>query len=127
MTQRGCAQTKRCISRESEADNQADVSRTKENEKRISTRVFLGRAAFANLLFRQRATRWRATLAQLVEQLIRNQQVAGSNPAGGSKKSNRFNRFFNLDTLFVRATAKSLPIRFGFVEQIGIALIDAQQ
>jgi hypothetical protein len=26
----------------------------------------------------------RATLAQLVEQLIRNEQVAGSNPAGGS-------------------------------------------
>jgi hypothetical protein len=30
-----------------------------------------------------------ATLAQLVEQLIRNQQVAGSNPAGGSIKSNK--------------------------------------
>ncbi len=56
--------------------------------------------------------------------LIRNQQVAGSNPAGGSRKSNRFNRFFNLGTLFVRATAKSLPIRFGFVQQIRIALID---
>ena len=27
-----------------------------------------------------------ATLAQLVEQLIRNQQVVGSNPTGGSKK-----------------------------------------
>ena len=26
-----------------------------------------------------------ATLAQLVEQLIRNQQVVGSNPTGGSK------------------------------------------
>jgi hypothetical protein len=32
-----------------------------------------------------------ATLAQLVEQLIRNQQVAGSNPAGGSRKSNKIN------------------------------------
>ena len=30
----------------------------------------------------------RATLAQLVERLIRNQQVAGSTPAGGSIKSN---------------------------------------
>jgi hypothetical protein len=29
----------------------------------------------------------RATLAQLVERLIRNQQVAGSIPAGGSRKS----------------------------------------
>ena len=29
----------------------------------------------------------RATLAQLVERLIRNQQVAGSIPAGGSMKS----------------------------------------
>src|SRR5580692_7917721 len=48
------------------------------------------------------STRRRATLAQLVEQLIRNQQVAGSNPAGGSRKSNRFNKVFNLDTLFVR-------------------------
>ena len=28
-----------------------------------------------------------ATLAQLVEQLIRNQQVAGSSPAGGSIKN----------------------------------------
>ena len=27
-----------------------------------------------------------ATLAQLVEQLIRNQQVVGSNPTGGSNK-----------------------------------------
>ena len=27
-----------------------------------------------------------ATLAQLVEQLIRNQQVVGSNPTGGSRK-----------------------------------------
>jgi hypothetical protein len=30
-----------------------------------------------------------ATLAQSVEQLIRNQQVAGSNPAGGSRKINK--------------------------------------
>jgi hypothetical protein len=29
----------------------------------------------------------KATLAQLVERLIRNQQVAGSTPAGGSIKS----------------------------------------
>jgi hypothetical protein len=30
-----------------------------------------------------------ATLAQLVERLIRNQQVAGSSPAGGSNKINQ--------------------------------------
>ncbi len=35
-----------------------------------------------------------ATLAQLVEQLIRNQQVVGSNPTGGSKKANKVNEFF---------------------------------
>ncbi len=35
----------------------------------------------------------RATLAQLVERLIRNQQVAGSIPAGGS---NQFNPFDSL-------------------------------
>ena len=53
-------------------------------DRRFSSRVFLGAARFANLLFPSRATRCSATLAQLVEQLIRNQQVAGSNPAGGS-------------------------------------------
>jgi hypothetical protein len=31
-------------------------------------------------------TRRQATLAQSVEQLIRNQQVVGSNPTGGSKE-----------------------------------------
>jgi hypothetical protein len=31
-----------------------------------------------------------ATLAQLVEQLIRNQQVVGSNPTGGSKNSSKY-------------------------------------
>ena len=31
----------------------------------------------------------RATLAQSVEQLIRNQQVVGSNPTGGSIKANK--------------------------------------
>jgi hypothetical protein len=35
----------------------------------------------------------RATLAQLVEQLIRNQQVVGSNPTGGSKNSVKFEAF----------------------------------
>jgi hypothetical protein len=34
-----------------------------------------------------------ATLAQLVEQLIRNQQVVGSNPTGGSTKSREFEDF----------------------------------
>jgi hypothetical protein len=32
----------------------------------------------------------RATLAQLVEQLIRNQQVVGSNPTGGCKEIKDF-------------------------------------
>jgi hypothetical protein len=32
----------------------------------------------------------RATLAQLVERLIRNQQVAGSIPAGGSTPTNTY-------------------------------------
>jgi hypothetical protein len=35
----------------------------------------------------------RATLAQSVEQLIRNQQVVGSNPTGGSKKIQGFLSF----------------------------------
>ena len=35
-----------------------------------------------------------ATVAQLVEQLIRNQQVAGSNPASSSKKTNRLSGRF---------------------------------
>ncbi len=35
----------------------------------------------------------RATLAQLVEQLIRNHKVAGSNPAGGSRKPHAENQF----------------------------------
>ena len=118
---------KRCSGRRSDATAKRTCRATKENENQISTGVFLGTATFANLLFRQRATRRRATLAQLVEQLIRNQQVAGSNPAGGSRKSNTFNRFFDLDTLFLRATAKSLPIRFGFVEQIGVVVIDSRQ
>ena len=34
-----------------------------------------------------------ATLAQSVEQLIRNQQVVGSNPTGGSTKSREFEDF----------------------------------
>jgi hypothetical protein len=34
-----------------------------------------------------------ATLAQLVEQLIRNQQVVGSNPTGGSRKLNTGSEF----------------------------------
>jgi hypothetical protein len=33
----------------------------------------------------------RAGVAQLVEQLIRNQQVVGSSPTAGSRKSNKFN------------------------------------
>lgn len=48
-------------------------------------RVFLASLTFANLLFPSQQARRRATLAQLVEQLIRNQQVVGSNPTGGSR------------------------------------------
>ena len=45
---------------------------------------------------KERRRRWNgaeATLAQSVEQLIRNQQVVGSNPTGGSKKPNEFKAF----------------------------------
>jgi hypothetical protein len=35
-----------------------------------------------------------ATLAQSVEQLIRNQQVVGSNPTGGSNKIKDFSTYF---------------------------------
>jgi hypothetical protein len=35
-----------------------------------------------------------ATLAQLVEHLIRNENVAGSNPAGGSSAEKNFRRPF---------------------------------
>jgi hypothetical protein len=83
---------KRCSGRRSDATAKRTCRATKENENQISTGVFLGTATFANLLFRQRATRRRATLAQLVEQLIRNQQVAGSNPAGGSNEFNGLER-----------------------------------
>ena len=56
---------------------------------------------------RQRATRWRATLAQLVEQLIRNQQVAGSNPAGGSKEIKQIQEVFQS----IRCLFERLPNR----------------
>jgi hypothetical protein len=39
-----------------------------------------------------RSSRRYATLAQSVEQLIRNQQVVGSNPTGGSNKSSIINK-----------------------------------
>ena len=54
--------------------------------------------SWANFDFRRRAKRRNtglATLAQLVERLIRNQQVAGSIPAGGS-------RFFKQLTSFLQ-------------------------
>jgi hypothetical protein len=58
--------------------------------------VFLASASFANLQVprRKEAPQWRATLAQLVEQLIRNQQVVGSNPTGGSKEIKQNQRFY---------------------------------
>ena len=55
----------------------------------------------------------KATLAQLVERLIRNQQVAGSIPAGGSMKSitsgrsleNRCSKLFNWPVELILAGA----------------------
>ena len=73
---------------------------------RREPRVFLGGAGFAKLLgrFAERDRAGcpreidngerRATLAQLVEQLIRNQQVVGSNPTGGSKEIKHNQRVF---------------------------------
>ena len=49
-----------------------------------------------------------ATVAQLVEQLIRNQQVAGSSPASSSKKSRKakaFRDFLKRPPCFARANA----------------------
>ncbi len=54
----------------------------------------LGLGIINKLSLREQAA---ATVAQSVEQLIRNQQVAGSSPASSSKKnleSNMFSRFF---------------------------------
>ncbi len=42
-----------------------------------------------------------ATLAQSVEQLIRNQQVVGSNPTGGSRKANKLNGFSGMCDLAI--------------------------
>ena len=49
-----------------------------------STRLLNG---FASVACKLLSSEIRATLAQLVERLIRNQQVAGSTPAGGSRNS----------------------------------------
>ena len=43
---------------------------------------------------REAAAMWDATLAQPVEQLIRNQQVVGSTPTGGSRKSRKDKDFY---------------------------------
>ena len=52
----------------------------------------VGRDGFSAKLYRSGAQRYnlkrKAEVAQLVEQLIRNQQVAGSSPAFGSTKLN---------------------------------------
>ena len=45
---------------------------------------------------------YHATLAQLVEQLIRNQQVGSSNLLGGSKKSRSIERDFSILKKFVQ-------------------------
>jgi hypothetical protein len=55
----------------------------------------------------------RATLAQSVEQLIRNQQVAGSNPAGGSNIQT-----FSLGALEAAACGRHLAVD----GRLGIAL-----
>ena len=50
---------------------------------------------------------YHATLAQLVEQLIRNQQVGSSNLLGGSKKSRSLSGIFCLVVLSLRSSTKS--------------------
>ena len=51
----------------------------------------------------------RAGVAQLVEQLIRNQQVAGSSPAISSKKGSTSSDLFYCITLFCR---RQFPLVF---------------
>ena len=53
-----------------------------------------------------------ATLAQLVEQRIRNAQVEGSNPLSGSKKIRR--KIFRLIFCYVCVKNKSVKICGGF-------------
>ena len=55
--------------------------RTNTSDAWDSRCLFRAAALFATLACLARG----ATLAQLVEQLIRNQQVVGSNPTGGSR------------------------------------------
>src|SRR5579875_4055346 len=52
----------------------------------------------------------KATLAQSVEQLIRNQQVVGSNPTGGSKK---IKGFFPAQLLKIVRGAYLVPLTRG--------------
>jgi hypothetical protein len=52
--------------------------------------------SFIHFALRSLSFQHHATLAQLVEQLIRNEQVVGSTPMGGSRKALVFARAFSL-------------------------------
>ena len=56
-------------------------------------------------------------MAQLVEQLIRNQQVAGPNPASSSKKNSSTFRLENFFIVFFRAEPPTRDERMGIRNQ----------
>ena len=62
-----------------------------------------------------RTARFFATVAQLVEQLIRNQQVAGSSPASSSRKGTCFCRCFFF-FLFCLLYCTLIKIKTAFVK-----------
>ena len=72
------------------------------------------------------AMRQDATLAQLVEQLIRNQQVVGSNPTGGSRKSSKINESSEISTDIKSLTWADCPrtVRICQVRAFVIACLD---
>ena len=54
----------------------------------------------------------KATLAQLVERLIRNQQVAGSSPAGGSTKNKEVIHQMRVDRVVLRVVLTQTVSKF---------------
>ena len=60
----------------------------------IKTLAFFFLIGYNKQAFVRKETKLNATVAQSVEQLIRNQQVAGSSPASSSKKSTNFEKKF---------------------------------